>query len=52
MAPVINFGYGLNKLSYDVNDELKSQIYGNLNYRNDFRGNEELLVGVGFKYYF
>ena len=51
LTPTINLGYGLNKYSYDINEQLRSQIYGDLVYRNDFQGNQELRAGIGFRYY-
>ena len=44
--------YKANKYMYNVNEELRSHLHGDLNYKNDFTGNQEFRAGMGFKYYF
>ena len=52
ILPELNLNYKAVKNTFDVNDYLRSQIYGNLDYVNNFKGIQELRAGMGFKYYF
>lgn len=52
ILPELNLNYKAIKNMFDANDYLRSQIYGNLDYVNNFRGTQELRAGIGFKYYF
>ena len=52
LPPELDLNYEVVKNTFDINDYVKSQIYGNLDYVNNFMGTQELRAGIGFKYYF